>query len=250
MLFPPDYERHNVDLLHKGKPLPLTKEQEEIATWYAAMKETAYASNVVFNRNFLRDWRTAWPPLNPNEPDGDSTCPITDLADVDFSKICAYLAEQKALKVSEKKDPTKAKKRAADKAESDRLTQVYGYALVDGYKEKVANFRVEPPGLFRGRGAHPKSGSIKKRVVAEDITINISAGQSIPKAPPGHEWGGILHNNRVTWLAFCPLSRKLTHTHTHTCVRFHLLFALAFQLNFATDMFLHCATLCVVCLCL
>jgi hypothetical protein len=26
---------------------------------------------------------------------------------------------------------------------------------------QVGNFRVEPPGLFRGRGAHPKAGTLK-----------------------------------------------------------------------------------------
>jgi DNA topoisomerase-1 len=28
---------------------------------------------------------------------------------------------------------------------------------------QVGNFRVEPPGLFRGRGEHPKMGMIKVR---------------------------------------------------------------------------------------
>jgi hypothetical protein len=38
----------------------------------------------------------------------------------------------------------------------------------------VGNYRVEPPGLFRGRGEHPKMGMVKKRVYPRDITINIS----------------------------------------------------------------------------
>jgi DNA topoisomerase-1 len=33
--------------------------------------------------------------------------------------------------------------------------------MVDGRKEKIGNFRVEPPGLFRGRGDHPKTGMLK-----------------------------------------------------------------------------------------
>jgi hypothetical protein len=35
------------------------------------------------------------------------------------------------------------------------------YALVDGMLQKVANYRVEPPGLFLGRGEHPKTGMFK-----------------------------------------------------------------------------------------
>lgn len=40
-------------------------------------------------------------------------------------------------------------------------------------REQVGNFRVEPPGLFRGRGEHPKMGMLKKRIYPRDITINI-----------------------------------------------------------------------------
>lgn len=36
---------------------------------------------------------------------------------------------------------------------------------------------MEPPGLFRGRGEHPKMGKVKKRVYPRDITINI--GESV-----------------------------------------------------------------------
>ncbi|KFK31828.1 hypothetical protein AALP_AA6G163700 [Arabis alpina] len=32
----------------------------------------------------------------------------------------------------------------------------YQWAIVDGVTEKVGNFNIEPPGLFRGRGEHPK----------------------------------------------------------------------------------------------
>lgn len=38
---------------------------------------------------------------------------------------------------------------------------------------QVGNFRVEPPGLFRGRGDHPKMGQYKRRIYPRDITINI-----------------------------------------------------------------------------
>eukprot|EP00456_Euglypha_rotunda_P046877 TRINITY_DN3735_c0_g1_i5.p1 TRINITY_DN3735_c0_g1~~TRINITY_DN3735_c0_g1_i5.p1 ORF type:complete len:134 (-),score=21.89 TRINITY_DN3735_c0_g1_i5:12-413(-) len=69
-------------------------------------------------------------------------------------------------------------------------------------KEKVGNFRIEPPALFRGRGRHPKSGTLKKRVKPEQITINIGRGVPIPAPPKGTKWKGIVHNNKVTWLAF------------------------------------------------
>ena len=57
------------------------------------------------------------------------------------------------------------------------------YALVDGRKEKLGNFRVEPPGLFRGRGAHPKMGKLKARIFPEDITLNMSKKAAVPQVP-------------------------------------------------------------------
>ena len=45
--------------------------------------------------------------------------------------------------------------------------------MMDGHREKVGNFKIEPPGLFRGRGDHPKQGKLKHRICPEDIIINI-----------------------------------------------------------------------------
>lgn len=47
---------------------------------------------------------------------------------------------------------------------------------------QVGNFRVEPPGLFRGRGDHPKMGKFKRRIFPRDITINIGA-RPLPPYP-------------------------------------------------------------------
>ena len=63
-------------------------------------------------------------------------------------------AKKKALSTAEKKELKKNK----DEAEAKFTT-----CLLDGRKEKVGNFRVEPPGLFRGRGDHPKKGALKVR---------------------------------------------------------------------------------------
>ncbi|OMJ24126.1 DNA topoisomerase 1 [Smittium culicis] len=87
------------------------------------------------------------------------------------------------------------------KDEKQKIDDFYGYCYLDGRKEKVGNFRIEPPGLFRGRGAHPKTGLFKKRVVPEQITLNIGKGAKIPEPPKGHKWGNIIHDQTVTWLA-------------------------------------------------
>lgn len=55
---------------------------------------------------------------------------------------------------------TAEEKKAAKKAK-DEMEAKYTHCFLDGRKEKVGNFRVEPPGLFRGRGEHPKKGALK-----------------------------------------------------------------------------------------
>lgn len=60
------------------------------------------------------------------------------------------------------------------KEENERVLQQYGFCIMDNHKERIANFRIEPPGLFRGRGDHPKMGMLKRRIRPEDIIINCS----------------------------------------------------------------------------
>ena len=61
---------------------------------------------------------------------------------------------------AKKKSMTAAEKKAL-KLERDKLEEKYTTCTLDGRKEKVGNFRIEQPGLFRGRGEHPKKGSLK-----------------------------------------------------------------------------------------
>lgn len=69
-----------------------------------------------------------------------------------FEHFEAEKARKKALTTAEKKELKTAK---------DKLEAPYATCTLDGRSEKVGNFRVEPPGLFRGRGEHPKKGSLK-----------------------------------------------------------------------------------------
>jgi DNA topoisomerase I len=51
---------------------------------------------------------------------------------------------------------------------------------------------VEPPGLFRGRGEHPKMGMCKRRIYPKDITINIGKQAPMPEHPyPGQRWAEV-----------------------------------------------------------
>jgi len=100
-----------------------------------------------------------------------------------------------------KKQMTKEEKKKV-KEEKDAAEAKYKFCQVDDRREQVGNFRVEPPGLFRGRGEHPKMGMWKRRVYPEEVTINIGEDAEVPECPvPGHRWGRVQHDHTVTWLA-------------------------------------------------
>ncbi|KAL9283528.1 DNA topoisomerase 1 alpha [Arabidopsis thaliana] len=188
VIFPPPYKPHGIKILYKGKPVDLTIEQEEVATMFAVMRETDYYTKPQFRENFWNDWRRL---LGKKHV-------IQKLDDCDFTPIYEWHLEEK-----EKKKQMSTEEKKALKEEKMKQEEKYMWAVVDGVKEKIGNFRVEPPGLFRGRGEHPKMGKLKKRIRPCEITLNIGKGAPIPECPiAGERWKEVKHDNTVTWLAF------------------------------------------------
>ncbi|KAI3482290.1 hypothetical protein L1887_55051 [Cichorium endivia] len=71
------------------------------------------------------------------------------------------------------------------------------------------------PGLFLGRGAHPKAGKVKRRIYPGDITINHSAEHPAPSPPPGlGDWGEVVEKKDVH--PGSPTGRKTSTASTST----------------------------------
>ncbi|PVD20892.1 hypothetical protein C0Q70_19055 [Pomacea canaliculata] len=121
---------------------------------------------------------------------------ITDLKKCNFTQMHEYFK----VKNEERKNMTKEQKQVIKK-QNEEITKDYGFCTIDGHKERIGNFKIEPPGLFRGRGDHPKQGMLKRRVLPEDVIINCSKDSKIPVPPAGHRWKEVRHDNHVTWLA-------------------------------------------------
>lgn len=189
-MFAPPYEPlpDSVNFEYNGKKMKLSEESEEIAGFYARLLDHEYTSKVAFNNNFFKDWRKV---MNKKEREV-----ITDLHKCNFRHLQAYFNEQ-----SEKNRNRTKEEKLALKEKNEAILKEYGTCIIDGHKEKIGNFKIEPPGLFRGRGEHPKMGSLKKRIVPEDIIINCSKDSKIPQPPKGHRWKEVRHDNAVTWLA-------------------------------------------------
>ncbi|XP_030244302.1 DNA topoisomerase 1 [Drosophila navojoa] len=189
-VFAPPYERvpRNVRFFYDGKPMELSEETEEAATFYAKMLNHDYCTKDVFNNNFFKDFRKT---MTPKEKEI-----IKDFRKCNFQEMFEYFQAE-----SEKRKAATKEEKLAKKAESEALVKEYGFCMIDGHKEKIGNFRLEPPGLFRGRGEHPKMGMIKRRIAARDVSINCGKNSKVPQPPPGERWKEVRHDNTVTWLA-------------------------------------------------
>lgn len=188
VMFPDDYKPHGINLIYNGRNIKLNDLAEEYATYYAKYLDTDYINNSRFKRNFWKEWRKII----------DKNLNIVEFDKCDFRLIKEYLDKEK-----EKKNLMTKEEKLQVKENNDKLAEKYKYCMIDGKKQQVGNYRIEPPGLFLGRGCHPKLGMLKKRILPDDITINISKGSDIPKInlEGDYKWGEIIHDNTVNWLA-------------------------------------------------
>ena len=199
VVFPPAHEPlpKNVKLRYDGVPVTLALEAEEIACFFGSMLNSTHnVENPTFQKNFFEDFTKALKDSGGAKDKDGNKVNIKDFKKCDFNNIFEYYDTQRAQK---KALPSAEKKKL--KAEKDAAEAPYMYCTWDGRKQKVGNFRVEPPGLFRGRGEHPKTGKVKARVQPEQIIINIGKEATVPAPPEGHRWKEIKHDQEGTWLA-------------------------------------------------
>ncbi|KAM0825054.1 hypothetical protein ACQ4PT_069813 [Festuca glaucescens] len=177
--------------IKSGQPVDLTPEQEEVATMFAVMKDTEYASKEMFICNFFKDWR--------NILGRKHIFKKFELCD--FSPIYEWHLQEK-----EKKKQMTSEEKKSVREEKSKQEEKFMWAFVDGVKEKSRAAR-----LVQGTWRASKDGRLKRRIRPSDITINIGEGAPVPVCPvPGESWKEVKHDNTVTWLAFWndPISPK------------------------------------------
>ncbi|XP_029448032.1 DNA topoisomerase I, mitochondrial isoform X2 [Rhinatrema bivittatum] len=188
--FAPHYELlpDDVKFYYAGEPMKLSPATEEVATFYGKMLDHEYTTKEIFQKNFFHDWREVMTEEERKK--------IKHLHKCGFSEIHKYFVDKnEARKALPKEEKQKLKE------ENGKIQDEFGYCTLDGHREKIGNFKTEPPGLFRGRGDHPKMGMLKKRIMPEDVIINCSKESKIPEPPAGHKWKEVRCDNTVTWLA-------------------------------------------------
>jgi DNA topoisomerase-1 len=192
--FSPEYQPRGISITICGERLMLNRDQEELVHAWAKKKDTHYVQDPVFQLNFLNDFKKLLPEKFQN---------INSTKDVNFSEAYTLVEEEKKIKEAEIERirilPSEEKRKlySSKKAEREKLRSIYGKAIVDGIEVDIANWLVEPPGLFMGRGQHPLRGKWKPRVRPQDVTLNLGENAPVPEGT----WQNIVHDHSSTWLA-------------------------------------------------
>ena len=192
--FPPEYQSRGIGIIIRGERFILNRDQEELIYAWAKKKNTHYIQDPIFQSNFLNDLRALLP---------DKFRSIDFINDIDFSEAFRLVDHENAMKEAEiqriKNLPKDEKRKISlrKKEERERLKAIYGKAIVDGVEVEIANWLVEPPGLFMGRGQHPLRGKWKPRVKPQDVILNLGEKAPVPEGA----WKDIVHDHSSTWLA-------------------------------------------------
>ena len=233
IIFPPLYDVRGFTIRIKGETVNLTLDQEEMAYQWAKKKDTPYAQDKVFRKNFTADFvKTLDSKFKKVLYDEIDFSDVYEIVDIEKRKKEEEKLQARALRekirdekkrlqleakkkkkaaagngskeptdvqdskpaVPEKKELTDAQRK---KMAREKLKAEYGTAVVDGQKVEVGNYMAEPPGIFIGRGAHPLRGKWKPRITAKDVILNLDDKAKVPKG----DWNKIVHNRESTWLA-------------------------------------------------
>jgi DNA topoisomerase-1 len=192
--FPPEYKPRSISISIAGEEYSLNTNQEELIYAWAKKKDTHYVRDNVFESNFLIDLRSVLPPRFGS---------VKKISELDLANAYRLVDEENRLKEVEReriRNLPRDEKRLisqSKKNERERLRSIYGLATVDGVTVEIANWLVEPPGLFMGRGQHPLRGRWKPRVLPQDVILNLGENAEVPEG----NWKAIVNDHTSTWLA-------------------------------------------------
>ena len=192
--FPAEHVQRGIGIIVFGERFLLNRDQEELIYAWAKKKDTHYVKDIVFQSNFLSDLKKLLP---------EKLKSVTKIEDIDLHEAYSLVEKEVRIKEEEKEKlkllskEERKKISVAKKAEKEKLKAIFSKAFVDGVEVDVANWLVEPPGIFMGRGQHPLRGRWKPRVRPNDVTLNLGETAQVPEG----EWSKVVHDHASTWLA-------------------------------------------------
>ena len=192
--FPPFYIPKGLSIYIKDEKVILSPDQEELVYAWAKKKDTHYVKDPVFQVNFLSDFKKLLP---------EKYQQIGSIEEINFEEAFTLVDKEKRFKEQEiervRNLSRDDRKRISleKKTERERLKSIFGKAIVDGAEVDIANWLVEPPGIFMGRGQHPLRGRWKPRIRPEDVILNLGEDAPVPEG----SWKKVVHDHASTWLA-------------------------------------------------
>jgi DNA topoisomerase-1 len=191
------YELLGARLIYDKKKYVLSPMEERVLGFYAKRKISEEKGGVVdmltkddvFNANYfgdLKDYLTK-----------EHLEIFKNFDKFDFSDIVKKIVERSETEAAVKDVEVKRNK----KVKMEERKMEYGYAMLDGVRERVGNFIIEPAAIFYGRGNNPKRGKIKPDINPEEVTINVGPHDLVPKPPNGHTWKEVITDQNAVWLS-------------------------------------------------
>ena len=168
----------------RGKIVNISPQHEEYLVKFVQFLSGEQGGNKTAHRNFINDFNKI------------TKLGVKHLDDFDFSGLSNYLANEQ-----EKRKMKSPDEKLRDKQAIEKVTGKYKIVNIDGISEPVGNFQIEAAGVFHGRGSHPLVGRIKIRIKPEDVTLNLSKDAKVPIPNISGDWGNIIHDPDIMWLA-------------------------------------------------
>ena len=167
IMFPAPYAAHHVPLHYSGRAMELPPDVEELCSFWCAVIGLEAEKKKIFINNFFDEFKRMCAKYL-DEAKWKHLGSITEFEKINWDVMAKFLKDEKESWKNRSKEQ-KAEELAERKVDEAK----YMYAMLDDYREKVGSYKIEPPGLFRGRGEHPKQGKLKERVMPTSCTINI-----------------------------------------------------------------------------
>ena len=182
----------------KGKYMDFSPEIEEYLVAFVRFLKGEQGENRTAHANFIEDFNYF------------TKLKLQSIDDIDFKPLEDHLELEKELKNNKSKD-----EKQEVKLKHDEMLAKYRTVSIDGNPEPNGNFVMEAAGIFRGRGAHPFVGKIKRRVLPSEVTLNLSKKALVPKPNIGGTWDSIVNEPSLMWIASWkdPLTGKVKYVY-------------------------------------
>lgn len=107
---------------------------------------------------------------------------------------------------------------------SEKMRLAHSVCEIDEKRVSITHWKMETSGVFLGRGEHPLRGKFRRRVIPEDVILNLGEDAPVPRLPRGRRWKDVVHQHGSSWLWSWndPLTGKMKYVYPHPSSELHV----------------------------